>query len=162
MSTLQKCEGQKRYGKLRNCHSLEKTKGTWQPHAMWDLGWIPQQAKDVGRNRWNANSTVSRHYRHCSTVLVLISGIELLWFCKAVMFRKTKNKVEIWTLNKFSLSLNLFKIGLVNLAWWHMLANPALMKLRQEDHWRLKAGLVYIGEFQETQGDPDSKELLSW
>jgi hypothetical protein len=37
-----------------------------------------------------------------TALLVLIPGIGLLRLCKIVMFRKTKNKLEICTLNKLS------------------------------------------------------------
>ena len=93
---------------------MEQTKGTWQHRAMWDLGWIPEHAKDVGEEISEIPTALLVDSLMNTAVLGLTPGIELLWFCKVVMFRKTKNKRGICTLNKLALSLKLFKIGLVN------------------------------------------------
>lgn len=42
-----KSSGKKKESKknLRNCHSQEVSKETWQPHVMWCSGWDPGTEK---------------------------------------------------------------------------------------------------------------------
>lgn len=45
---------------LRNCHSLEETKGTHQPNALWNSGLDPGAEKRtlVGKKQYNMSKAI--------------------------------------------------------------------------------------------------------
>lgn len=60
---------------LRNCHSQEKPKQTWQQNVMWYLQWALRKEKRIGKNKGKLNKVGLEFKTRYQCLLIIMTNV---------------------------------------------------------------------------------------